>query len=494
MNEHSRTRRFPWIGSLVVLIGAAGGLGLLFSSVGRSNVSAVALEDLQSSPVRRADLSMSLRTGGRIDSSQMTIIECQLDRIRDRIASGSRISTSGYASILSLIPDGSMVKEGDLLCELDASEYEELVRQQQIAVDIARSDRQQARLDLEAAEVSLIEYRDGIRLQKYQQFEGEISLAEADYQRQKDRMDWADRMLPLGYIAASRYEQEKLSLLRYQIDLQRVRDTFESYKKYTEPKTVQVLETAVDRFKSTLVYYENRLERGEETLERYKEQVANCTIHAPHDGMVIYADANDDDSRILVGTLARRGMKLFYLPDLGQMEVQALVNQSFIRQVQIGQKARVRVEAFQGRSFEGEVIKVENLPNQDRRSRYQPDVKEYLARIELTGPTDGLLPGMNAEIELSTGEQLDSLVIPAEALTVEKGRHFCYVVQPDGLQRREVTIGGGTVELLEVLEGLEEGDQVILAPYRYDPVDLPVITTTEPSVRVADQSAQAPRL
>ncbi len=494
MNEQSRSRKFPWIGSLIVLMGSAAGIGLLFSSVGRSNDSEIALGDLQSVTVRRADLNTSLRTGGKVESSQMTIIDCQLDRIRDRSAGGARISTSGYSAIIDLIPDGSMVEEGDLLCQLDASEYEELVRQQQIAVDVARADLQQAKLDLETAEVSLTEFRDGVRLQKYQEFEGQISLAESDYQRQKDRMDWADRMLPMGYIAASRFEQEKLALLRYQIDLQRMKDSFESYKKYTEPKTIQVLKTAISRHQSTFLYYENRLARSEETLTRYQEQVANCTIRAPHDGMVIYADANSDEDRIQIGNLVRRGMNLFYLPDLDHMQVEALINQSIIRQVEIGQSARVRVEALQGRTYEGRVVKVENLPNQDRRSRYQPDVKEYTARIELVGSIEDLLPGMNAEIELITGEQSDLLVIPAEAMTVENGKHYCYVAQANGLERREIQIGAATVSFLEILDGLVEGEQVILAPYQYDPVDLPIVETIESPVQVAEQASQAPWL
>ena len=71
--------------------------------------------------------------------------------------------TGGASTIIELIPDGSNVKKGDVLCRLDSSDYEELIRQQEIQVQRSRADLEAARLDLESEKAALREYRDGTR-------------------------------------------------------------------------------------------------------------------------------------------------------------------------------------------------------------------------------------------------------------------------------------------------------------------------------------------
>ncbi len=90
----------------------------------------------------------------------------------------------------------------------------------------------------------------------------------------------------------------------------------------------------------------------------------------------------------------------------------------------------------------------------------------YPCRIALESTPAGLLPGMSAEVEVQVGRCRDVLAVPSEAVGVDHDRSVCYVIGPSGLERREITRGGSTPDLIEVTDGLNEGESVVLNPTR----------------------------
>ena len=95
---------------------------------------------------------------------------------------------------------------------------------------------------------------------------------------------------------------------------------------------------------------------------------------------------------------------------------------------------------------------------------------------------------MSAEVEITISLRQGVLTIPAEALAVELGRDVCYVRNPEGLERREVKLGKSTRDLLEVVDGLEEGEEVVNDPSRFDAASDVVAETMLP----ADESEGGP--
>ncbi len=167
---------------------------------------------------------------------------------------------------------------------------------------------------------------------------------------------------------------------------------------------------------------------------------------------------------IEAGNAVRQRQHLFYLPDLSQMEVSALLHESVIDHVAAGMRARVHVEALSDRVLEGRVTSVARLPSID----WFSNVPYYTGVVKLDTVPHGLRPGMSAEVEISAQRGDDVLAIPPGSLAVEGGRDVCYVVEADGLHRREVKIGRSTPEYLEVTAGLDEGEEVVLDPSRVE--------------------------
>jgi multidrug efflux pump subunit AcrA (membrane-fusion protein) len=142
------------------------------------------------------------------------------------------------------------------------------------------------------------------------------------------------------------------------------------------------------------------------------------------------------------------------------MEVVAMLNETVVDRVRAGMPARVRFEGLrEGEEFEGHVDSVDSLP---RRSFI--DVPHYPCRINLAVAPSGLLPGKSAEVEVQLGRCQNVLAIPIAAVSVEHDRKVCYVIGPSDLERREVTSGESSSDLIEVVKGLKEGESVVLNP------------------------------
>ena len=94
-------------------------------------------------------------------------------------------------------------------------------------------------------------------------------------------------------------------------------------------------------------------------------------------------------------------------------------------------------------------------------SNWRSDVRYFESIVKLENVPGGLRPGMTAEVKIALPRLDDVLAVPSEAVVVENGHDFCYVVHDDGIELREVKLGQVTAELSEVTAGLEEGEHVV---------------------------------
>ena len=194
--------------------------------------------------VRRADLFPTLKASGRIESSKRTVIECELKNIAVGVR-GQRLFSDGASVLLSVIPEGSIVKRGDVLAVLDSSDYEELLRVQRITVERAAADKVQAELDFEIAGLALREFEEGTVHETTEDFEGKIFLARSDLERTNDRVTWSRRMKDKGYIPAAMVTSEQFKQCQFQVALSQQVSAYALFKKFTAPKNVKGIEGTV---------------------------------------------------------------------------------------------------------------------------------------------------------------------------------------------------------------------------------------------------------
>jgi HlyD family secretion protein len=417
--------------------------------------------------VRRSELAVTLRAAGQVESSAQTLIRCELENIK-----GYRGKKAGATTILSLVPEGTRVRAGDLLCRLDASDYEELARLQRIVVALARARHRRAELDHDTAELGLRQFREAVRPVEIRDFQGRIALARAEVARLTDRLEWSRRMLAKGYCSRAFVSGQAAALQRAAFNLAQVQAAFQHYQGFESFKTSRSLESEVESAKVTLAFQTLRLRAEEARLARLEHQIALCTIRAPHDGQVILAHKPKRGVTIEEGLPVRQKQALMYLPDLSRLEVHVWLHETVVDQVHPGMRARVRPEGCP-RVLLGEVVTIDPLPITDTTDGDSAEPKYYRGRVRLAEVPPDLRLRVTTEVEIDIAARHDALVVPTQAVMLEAGRHVCYVLGRDGLVRRPVSLGHATPDRLEVVEGLAEGEQVAL------PQALPTALTGE---------------
>jgi RND family efflux transporter MFP subunit len=170
------------------------------------------------------------------------------------------------------------------------------------------------------------------------------------------------------------------------------------------------------------------------------EKIADYTIVAPMDGMVLRRDGE-------VGEIAESGQILFRIGVPKPLQVVAEVNEEDIPSVALGQTALFRTDAFPGRRLEGKVAEITPMG----------DVNAKTFRVKMALPDDTpLKPGMSVEANIVTREKANALLVAADAVQ----GNAVFVVDGSRIKKRAVTIGIRGTRAVEVLDGLKEGERV----------------------------------
>ena len=202
-------------------------------------------------------------------------------------------------------------------------------------------------------------------------------------------------------------------------------------------------------------------------LDRLNVQLAKCTIKAPQDGLVIYANdrvgrSRTDVAMIEEGAMVREMQSLIQLPDLRYMQVNTLIHETKVDKVRPGLPATIRIR---GTELQGIVKSVNNQPEPG--NWFSSDVKEYAAKVTIEDSKKAvtLKPGMTAEVEILVREIPDALQVPLLGVVQEGEENVCYVwKKEDGYERRPVKVGMSNTSFIEVKEGLTQEDEVIFNP------------------------------
>jgi len=444
--------------------------------------------------VSRADLIPFVNAPGRLESSKRTVIRCQLENIT---GGGSGGSAQGASTMLTVLREGSTVKQGDVLATLDSSTYDDMYEQAQITVEQARSSHLQATLDLEIASLAVRKYRDGDVQETLKSMQGAIALARSDLSRAVDHLGWTKRMNRKGYssVATIVSEQHSVSLLNFSLKKQLM--SFDLFQRYSQPKTEKTLEKQVLAAQTTLNNEKLRLQRQLDRLALLKKQVERCTIRAPHDGVLYYVKnaVRRQSAPIEEGMAVHQRQELFYLPDMSELEAQVVLNESIVDRVRPGLRATIRFEALPNLVLDGHVVSVGEIPKrevaQGGNRGDETDVRFYICVVKLERVSPRLKPGMTTRVDIALSPREHVLAVPHQAVKSDRGKKVCFVANDESLERREVRLGQETTDLVEVTGGLQEGELVALNPplplthvepiFNFDEID-PLPTTDTDTV------------
>ncbi|MBL9138079.1 MAG: efflux RND transporter periplasmic adaptor subunit [Verrucomicrobiales bacterium] len=448
----------------------------------RSNGSSTAYHE-----VRKGDFTVSIVEGGTLTAvSEVSI----------------RNEVEGTARIIYIVPEGSYVKKGDLLVELDSAQAQDQINQQNINVEKAQfaliqaqaqldiqrsttnSDIRAAALKLRFAQLDLEKFDQGQQVVDLVEASNKLVQAEAQLSVNLDNFLNSSNLATKGYETKQRLDSDRLSVMNTRnslivasnqlwmlkkFDLAKLREKYESDVREAEQELTRVIAQSTRRiaqYEADLITQSNTLALSQRKLDRDRKNLDACKVQAPQDGLVVYPVGENrfsQESLIEEGAVVRNRQELIKLPDTSRMKVTVKVHESHVNMVRPGLPAFVVLDSMPDTRFAAVVEKVGLLP--DTSSRWgNPNLKVYNTDVHITDGLPDIKPGVSAKAEIIITNISDSLSVPIQAVTTLKGRQVVYLANGEQGEAKPVEVGMYNTKFIQILSGISAGDRVLLAP------------------------------
>lgn len=336
--------------------------------------------------------------------------------------------------IASIVPEGTVVKAGDVVAELDRSTLANKMAEVALALQKAEAVYEQAMLD---STLNLSKAREDIRTMELGLEERKLAKEQAVYEAPTVRRQ-----------AEIDLEKAERALAQARVD----------YQTKTEQAQAKMREVGAD------------LERQRNKLRVVQEVMQGFTIRAPAPGMVIYVKEWNGRKRTTGSQVSPWDPSVATLPDLTRMESVTYVNEIDVRKIAVGQPAVITLDSDPTKQLTGTVTSVANVGEQ----RPNTDAKVFEVKIAIEQADTTLRPGMTTGNAIETSRMAAALLVPIEAVHGEDGTAFVYRQSGGRVTRQQVVTGAMNDDEITILAGLEEGDRVLLSP-PVDGASLPLV-------------------
>ena len=328
-----------------------------------------------------------------------------------------------------LVDEGDQVTRGQVVAELDPQEAESQVA-------LARADLATARARLEEEQAGMAMLRERIRTK--------IDETRATMERTARDLERLKALQAEGAIA------------RQQLDLAQAESEVAAASHaaaLADRDQMNVKEHQVAGARAAVGQREAQLRLAE-------VQRSRMTIRSPIAGLVTRRFANQGEVIGLGGgSMVTLGGPLFTLVDLNQLYVRATVDEFDARQIRVGQEVRVALEALPGRTLRGRLYKISPAVSGERQ-----EARTFNVRVALEEGKEFVKPGMSADVEVIVDRRQAALFVPSQAILEREGKKRVYVVAEGRARATTVKVGESNWSSTEILDGLQEGDRVIISP------------------------------
>lgn len=492
------------LGCLVAVV-----LGMLLRKDGKKG------EAVPTFAVQKGPLTISVTAGGSIQSRDKVVISSELE---------------GNNTVIWVIDEGVNVQSGDLLLEFDASDLIDKRNEQEIVVANAESslviaqeklgitegDCDAALIDREVeqmlAKMALEKYQEGDFPQQVRQIEADIALADEELKRASERLEWSQRLAKEGFLTRTELQADELALQRKKLDLEMAQTRINVLTNFTVVQQKSTLSSSLRKAeramvrtawqnKATLRQVESELrarrrerDRSTNRLAELNFQIEKSKIYAPTNGIILYTSTVLISRRqwwikpLAVGSTAVPRQELIYIPIESGMVVEVMIPEASLNKIEIGMPAKIKVDAFPGRMFDGKLVKIGILPD-GQSSQLNPDLKLYKCEIECDFKDVVIRPGMSCDVELVKESHSAALYVPVQCVVRVDSVPRVYVKEGGAWVPRVVRVGLDNNRMIHIIEGVRVGEDVMLAP----PVKEQRTEVVPPKDEAGEARAQPPQ-
>jgi HlyD family secretion protein len=393
----SRKRLYIGGAALVVLLGGAAGLATLKGASAEVDASRLAT-------VERGTMVKSVVATGKVEPISKIEIKSK---------------ANGIIKVLNADVDRA-VKAGDILVELD---------------------REQLAAALRGAEANLLAARASLEGAEAQLKKNVVEAEGPDEQFARRAYERAQTLFGQSLIAQSALD-----------DAHSLVDVAENRKRAAQSQL------AIAKAKVTEA--RAQVAQAKAAADHAAEDVANATLRAPIRGTVLSRDVEIGSPVSSILNLGANATLVMTLGDIEQVFVRGKVDEADIGRVRLGQAARIRVETFKDKVFNGKVTQISPMGVE------KDNVTNFEVRVSIDNPGQELKANMTANAEIVLEEHPDALIIPEAAVTYDAQKNaFVEVVAPgtkSGRKKVAVKLGVGNGTKIQILDGLKQGDKIVL--------------------------------
>lgn len=434
------------------LIGATGYQGYQFIT---SDVQLSATDKAILQEVVRRDFELAITERGEVESAGDI-------EVRSKV----RTNNQPGLAILRIVPEGERVKEGDFLVELDSSALREEELLQQIAVNTAEALLVEARNLYETAVIAKEEYAEGVYVQERQTLESELFVAEENLSRAQEYLKYSKKLAAKGYVNNLQLKADAFAVDKSRKEVDAAKTKIKVLDDFTRAKMLKQLESDTMTTKARWKAEENSMTLEREKLADIQEQIANCVINAPRDGIVKYAHVRDsrgnDDFVVEEGAVIRERQVIIRMPDSAQMRVEMSINESLVQHVRPGMEAVIRPIGVDGASLRGTVDYINTYaePSGWRKA----NVKEYKAYVKIDDDAGDLRSGMTASVTIRSLFEPDVLQVPVQSVYAHGPQRYCFIEQGESIVAQPVECGATNDSFFVIQSGVDESNRVAINP------------------------------
>jgi HlyD family secretion protein len=374
-----------------------------------------------------AGYSVLARPASPVDPSRLATVE-RGDLARSVVATGKiepiskvEIKSKANGIIKELkVEIGDLVNVGQVLAELDKDNLEAQLRE--------------ARAALTGAEASL-------------------KAAEAELAKNKVEAEGPD--VPFAQRNLDRAEKLMKDQLVSQQNLDDARSALE-----VAVNRQQAARTQLGVSSARVAQARAAVAQGQAAVDRVQEELNNATIRSPIRGMVLSRDVEIGSPVSSILNLGANATLVMVLGDISKVYVRGKVDEADVGLVELGQPARIRVETFKDKPFEGRVTQIAPMGVE------KDNVVTFEVRVSIDNGSGQLKANMTANAEIVLEEHKGALIIPESAVIYDAGRRaFAEVVSTrakTGKEKVPIKVGISNGTRAEVLDGLTQGQRVVL--------------------------------
>ncbi len=333
--------------------------------------------------------------------------------------------------------------------------------------------------------------------QELKRLNDDIVLAEGNLKTAQARLAGTEKLHDANYVSELDLQGDRLTVVNREFAAQNAKVSLDLFLRYDFPKSAEQylsdyieagrqLERTFAECRSRLAQAQAKLANAQERLRaqqkrvaELEQQIANCTIRAKAPGLVIYGTGSSGDmframrgrggagsGVIAEGETVFQGQTIISMPDTATMVAEISVHETDVDKIRPGQPAKIVMDAFPDQVLEGEVLEVAPLPDQQR-GFMNPDLKVYTTLVKIHGTHDFLRTRMSCRVEILVRELHDVVIVPIQVVATRGGRKVCYVVTAQGTEEREVQTGAFNDTFVQIVSGLQGGEEVLLNPPLY---------------------------